>query len=269
MTTQTVTAQELITERPEMVESIIDLIIADSIATLVETDDPYSHLLRLFIRPGEDIVENYKSAKQGIDLSTEYQALIPFVEQLIDNIGSDLFTDMLDTDDNAAHSEVLRCFGHGVSFWDDHYYEDFGFSETPRLKTTLEQPYNVASQILDKINEAYLEDYSSVIESWTGIIAEDEEETEDNEFDKWLTENYSPAGEDASNGEQWFLSNSPHEFMPIFLSKLREQWEKENYIQELPGSELLDGRIFEDLSEKESKELENKLAERGVLHLYQ
>ncbi len=66
----------------------------------------------------------------------------------------------------------------------------------------------------------------------TGVYAEEvKEEVEnkqDNDFDQWLATNYSPAGEDASNGEQWFLSNSPHEFMPISLSKLREQWELDN-----------------------------------------
>lgn len=66
----------------------------------------------------------------------------------------------------------------------------------------------------------------------TGVYTEEvEEKTEneqDNDFDQWLTTNYSLAGEDASNGEQWYLSNSPHEFMPISLSKLREQYNLDN-----------------------------------------
>lgn len=65
----------------------------------------------------------------------------------------------------------------------------------------------------------------------TGIYAdkvEDETETEITEFDQWLAENYEEAGSDASNGELWYLSKKPTEFMPISLSKLREQWEKDN-----------------------------------------
>lgn len=224
MTTQTVTAQELMEERPEMVESIIDLIIADSIATLVETDDTYSHLLPLFIRSGEDIVENYKSAKQEIDLSTEYQALYPLVEEVIDNIGSDLFTDMLDIDENASYSEVLRCFGHGVSFWDSWDCKLFGLKKNPKLKTTIDAPYIRACLILNKIAASYPQK-----------LVEDEEE--DSEFDIWLSTNYSPAGEDASNGEKYYLSTNPNEYLPKSESELRHQWESEKYITELPEDE--------------------------------
>lgn len=53
-------------------------------------------------------------------------------------------------------------------------------------------------------------------------------QTENIDFDQWLAENYSPAGEDASDGEKWFLSLSPNEFMPMSLSALKEQWEKDN-----------------------------------------
>jgi hypothetical protein len=165
MTTQTVTAQELMSESPYTVKEILDLILADTISTLVESDEGYSHLCPLLIQPGEDIVENYKTAKEDLDLSAEYQALHPLVENIINNIGADLFVDMLDTDEDKAYSEVLRCFEHGVSFWDDYDYKDFGFSEMPRLKTTLEQPYDIATQILDKIAEAHPE-----------LVEDDEEE---------------------------------------------------------------------------------------------
>lgn len=140
-----------------MVEDIINLIVAESIATLVETEDDYSRLHDLFIRSGEDIVENYASSKYGIDLSTEYQSLHPLVEQVIDTIGSDLFCDMWDADESSTLSEVLRCFGHGVSFWDNHNYQDFGFNEMPKLKTTLESPHDIASTILDKITDYHPE----------------------------------------------------------------------------------------------------------------
>lgn len=144
-------------DSPRMVEDIIDLIVAESIATLVETEGDYSHLHDLFIRSGEDIVENYTSSKYGIDLSTEYQSLHPLVEQVIDNIGANLFFMMWESDGSSTFYEVLRCFGHGVSFWDNWKYQDFGFNEMPQLRTTLESPYDIASIILDKIAEQHSE----------------------------------------------------------------------------------------------------------------
>ena len=43
-------------------------------------------------------------------------------------------------------------------------------------------------------------------------------------FDTWIINNYTPAGKDASTGEKWFLSMKPTEYLPIALSKLREQY---------------------------------------------
>lgn len=229
--TQIITSLKLMNNSPRMVEDIIDLIVAESIATLVETQDDYSHLHDLFIRSGQDIVENYTSSKYGIDLSTEYQSLHPLVEQVIDIIGSNLFCDMWDADESSTLSEVLRCFGHGTSFWDNHKYQDFGFNEMPKLKTTLESPYDIASTILDKIAEQHPE-----------LMIETEEENSD--FDIWLAENYSPAGEDASNGEQWYLSVSPNEFMPVSLSTLKEQWEKDNKF--IPDADRFDYLVDEE-----------------------
>src|SRR4028119_375985 len=300
MTTQTVTAQELMSESPSTVEDIIDLILSDTISTLVESDEGYSHLRPLFIQSGEDIVENYKDAIAFIDLSAEYQSLHPLVENIIHNIGADLFVDMLDADEDKAYSEVLRCFGHGVSFWDNYDYKDFGFSEMPQLRTTLEQPYDIATQVLDKIAEAhpelveddeeedrdnvttyqipaYLLSYFingefagldkkefDLIESFLfvnridmskGHFSYDDGEpyfsgdndlsnvgcsvveiqwvnmsntsTQDNDFDIWLSQNYIPAGE-ASDGEQWYLSTHPNEFMPFPLSEIKQKWADEN-----------------------------------------
>lgn len=220
MTTQIVTAPELMAERPKMVESIIDLIIASTISTLVETEDTYSHLHDLFICSGEDIVENYKAAKQGIELANEYPTLYSLVEEVIDNIGSDLFCDMLDTNQSDALSEVLRCFGHGVSFWDSWDCKLFQLSEDPKLKTTLDNPYVTACSILDKIAEVHPE-YQS-----------EEDETENNDFDLWLASNYSPAGEDASTGEEYYLSTNPNEYLPISLSRLKEQYNSEKDIED-------------------------------------
>lgn len=224
MTTQTVTAQELMAERPEIVESIIDLILADTITYLVDDDETYSHLRPLFIQPQQDIVQLYKQIMEPVDYLFFVVDLMPLVRQVIASIGIDLFTDMLDTDEESTHSEVLRCFGHGVSFWDNHNYRDFGFSEVPRLKTTLEQPWDIATQILDKIAEAHPEYLSS----------EDDKETENSDFDIWLASNYTPAGEDESTGELWYLSKSLNEYMPHSFSDIKKQWEKEYYIQELP-----------------------------------
>jgi len=290
--TQTVTAQELMSESPSTVKDIIDLILADTVTIIVNTELGYKlQFSNYFSQCGLDVVELYKTAKEDLDLSAEYLALHPLVEQVIDNIGADLFTDMLDTDENSAYSEVLRCFGHGVSFWDNHDYKDFGFFEMPRLKTTLEHPYDIATQILDKIAEAHPELVGDDEEETepdnvttyqiptiylplifnadaTGLEDEDIElfdefieregladnkgywsypdnqesyfshvndvtrlgndvidlqwantSTQDNDFDIWLSQNYIPAGEDASNGGQWYLSANPNELRHIYYSE--------------------------------------------------
>jgi len=254
MTTQ-VTSIELTAERPEMVRGILELIVADSISTLVESDEGYSHLTSLFIQPGEDIVENYKSTTAGIFLFDEYRQLLPLVDQVVGNIGADLFTDMLDTDENSAYSEVLRCFGHGVSFWDSWDYKDFGFSEMPRLKTTLESPYDIATQILDKIAERQIANEMLNVDEYLSSMTN---------FDIWLSQNYIPAGE-ASDGEEWYLSTHPNEFMPFPLSSVKQKWVDEKYIQELPGSHLLNGVIVENLTEEEATELNRQIESYEVL----
>lgn len=228
MTTQTFKVQELMEERPEMVESIIDLIIADSVATLVETQ--YTHLCDLFFESGADIVEKYKDSIKCLRLYSDYLVLHSLVQKVICNIGTELFCDMWDADESAALSEVLRCFGHGVSFWDTWGYKEFDFEETPQLKTTLEQPWDSATLILEKIAVSHgypLVDDTENPDQLVDVFFPEDEEIENNDFDKWLATNYTPAGEDAS-GEQWFLSNSPHEFMPISLFTLKQQWEKDN-----------------------------------------
>ena len=53
---------------------------------------------------------------------------------------------------------------------------------------------------------------------------------QDSEFDIWLSQNYIPAGE-ASDGEEWYLSTNPNEFMPQPLSTIKQKWESENYNQ--------------------------------------
>jgi len=217
MTTQTVTALELTAERPEMVRSIIELIMADTISTFLEYEE-YSHLRHLLIQPREDIVENYRQVTASLFLFDEYQQLLPLVDQLIDNIGTNLFSKMWEADESSTLREVLRCFGHGCSFWDSWDYTGFlGVNKMPKLKTTLESPYDVATQILDKIAEREILNDMLDLDSYLGKI--------DNDFGIWLASNYSPAGEDASNGEQWFLSSSPHEFMPVSLSSLKHQYD--------------------------------------------
>ena len=64
------------------------------------------------------------------------------------------------------------------------------------------------------------------------LVDEEELMVEDNDFDIWLSQNYIPAGE-ASDGEEWYLSVSPNEFMPIPLSEIKQKWRLENHIQEL------------------------------------
>lgn len=46
-------------------------------------------------------------------------------------------------------------------------------------------------------------------------------------FDQWISTKYSYAGKDESTGEQWYLSNSPNEFMPISESDLKELYNSE------------------------------------------
>lgn len=151
--TNQITALELTAERPEMVRSIIELIMADTISTCLD-DEEYSHLRHLFIQPGQDIVEKYRQVTASIFLFDEYRQLLPLVDQLIDNIGADLFSKMWEADESSTLREVLRCFGHGCSFWDSWDYTGFlGIDKMPKLKTTLKSPYYVAAQVLDKIAE--------------------------------------------------------------------------------------------------------------------
>lgn len=215
MSTQTVTVQELMAERPDMVESVIDLIVADSIACLVETED-YSHLRDLFIQPGEDIVEKYQQATEHLDFFAEYRQLLPLVEEVIENIGGELFNDMWQEDELATLSEVLRCFGHGTSFWDKYSLEYMDLTERPKLKITLEQPWDIATSILEKVDADYYEGATDV-----DFNTEDDENSK---FDSWLVENYDDAGSNASDGEMWYLSKKPNEFMPVSLSILKEQY---------------------------------------------
>lgn len=208
VTKKMITALELTANRPEMVRSILELIMADTIVSLIEDNENYSYLIPLFIQPSEDIVTNYKQVTAGIFLFDEYRQLLSLIDQLIDNIGADLFTNMVDTDENSAYSEILRCFGHGVSFWDNHNYQDFGFSEMPQLKKTFENPHNVASQILNKIAEAN---------------PDEEEETEDPDFEQWLAENYE------HSGREYYLSKNPNDYLMYEWHILKDKWESESF----------------------------------------
>lgn len=224
MTNQTITALDLTAERPEMVRSIIELIMADTISTFLEYEE-YSHLRHLLTQPREDMVENYRQVTASLFLFDEYQQLLPLVDQLIDNIGTNLFSKMWEADESSTLREVLRCFGHGCSFWDRWDYTGFlGVNKMPKLKTTLESPYDVATQILDKIAERENLNDMLDVDSYLGKI--------DNDFGIWLASNYTPAGEDASNGEPWYLSKKPTDFMQFPLSKLREQYNLDNEIED-------------------------------------
>jgi len=54
------------------------------------------------------------------------------------------------------------------------------------------------------------------------------QEDEKNDFDIWLSQNYIPAGTDASSGEEWYLSANPNEHLPYSLSSLKQTWGLEN-----------------------------------------
>ena len=251
----TVQTSELMANDPEMVKSIIDLIVASTASSLVDGDGEYSHLQELFFQPQTDILDNYKEATASIFLFDEYRQLLPLVEEVIDNIGCELFNDMWEEDESCALSEVLRCFGHGVSFWDSYYWSHFGFDTIPKVRM-MEEPWDIATRILGKIDADY----------YDGATDNIEDKDEDSDFDKWLEENYEEAGTDASNGEMWYLSKKPNEFLPISLTTLKEQWDKENpdphkYNQAMANFAEIDSDEYEDNEEEPSNTVTFKIPE--------
>ena len=248
----TVQTSELMANNPEMVQDIINTILASTISSLVDGGGEYSHLRELFIESQTDILDNYKEATASICLFEEYRQLLPLVTDVIDNIGCELFSDMWEEDESSALSEVLRCFGHGVSFWDKYYWCHFSHfcgSGRPKVRM-MEEPWDIAARILGKIDADYYDGATDNIEDEDD---DRDDEDDDRDFDKWLEENYDEAGSNASDGEMWYLSKKPTEFMPVSLSSLKEQWKKEN-----PGPHKYNRAManFADVGEPEPDEHE-------------
>ncbi len=132
------------------------MLLADCVASEVESNDEFCLLRKEFMRPQEDICELFTNAieEAGIDIDTELLAIETSVMQMICVIDSKLednftFAKMWETDKNAACREILRSVGHGVSFWDDYDPNDFGQSDHPDVGW-FESPYSECYTVLTK-----------------------------------------------------------------------------------------------------------------------
>lgn len=142
-------------------ESTIDLreiaimLLADSTANEVQEPESEFHDFETrFNRSQEDVCDLFVCEMSGIDIETELKSVEESVERMILSVNSNLvgltFEEMWKTDEKGARREILRCVGHGVSFWDDYDPQDFGQSDRPRVGY-FESPYNEAYDCLVKL----------------------------------------------------------------------------------------------------------------------
>ncbi len=129
-------------------ESIVDLreiaimLLADATASEVENQEGtpnFYHLHDDFVRSGEDICETFRATvlDEGIDIEREILGAQVLALKIIKSIDANLkdftFEEMYETSEADAHREICRGIGHGLSFWDDNDYQDFGFLEMPKI----------------------------------------------------------------------------------------------------------------------------------------
>ena len=142
-------------------QEIAMMLLADVVASEVENpgeDLVGIELLRKeFVRPQEDICELFADfiEEANIDITSELDAVQASVRQMIRVIDANLkddftFEKMWAISRSAACYEILRSVGHGVSFWDDYDYEDFGQLDLPEVGW-FESPYNQAYDVITKI----------------------------------------------------------------------------------------------------------------------
>lgn len=82
---------------------------------------------------------------------------------------------------------------------------------------------------VDNIDELFETEFPELVKFENG----------ESDFNQWLAENYEEAGTDASNGEQWYLSKKPTDFMQFPLSKLREQYYLDNEVTDIKEYHLV------------------------------
>lgn len=132
------------------------MLLADCVASEVESNDEFNLLRKEFMRPQQDICELFTNAVEeaGLDIESELVVIETSVIRLIFVIDSKLesgftFAKMWETDKKAACREILRSVGHDVSFWDDYDPEDFGQSDLPEVGW-FESPYYQCNSVLTK-----------------------------------------------------------------------------------------------------------------------
>lgn len=135
---------------------LAEMLLADCVASEVESNDEFHLLRKEFMRPQQDICKLFINAVEeaGIDIDTELLAIERDVIAMIIAIDSKLengftFAKMWKTDRKAACREILRSVGHGVSFWDDYAPEDFGQPDCPDVGL-FESPHSECYEILTK-----------------------------------------------------------------------------------------------------------------------
>jgi len=139
--------------------SIAMMLLADAVVSETENseDSEFRSLRERFVQPRQDICELFADeiSMSGIDIEIEVQSVEASVKKMILAIDAGLedaftFLQMWETDKSAAHREIARCVGMGVSFWDDYDPEDFGQSTHPKVGY-FESPYSEAYDVLVKL----------------------------------------------------------------------------------------------------------------------
>jgi len=138
--------------------SIATMLLADAVVSETENseDSEFRSLRERFCQPQQDICDlfAYEISESGIDIDVEVKSVEESIKKMILVIDTGLkdftFEEMWETDKSAAHREVLRCVGHGVSFWDDCDPEDFGQSSRPDVGN-FESPYGEVYDVLVKL----------------------------------------------------------------------------------------------------------------------
>lgn len=136
---------------------LAEMLLADCVASEVATNDEFNLLRKEFMRPQSDICKLFATAieEAGIDIDAELLAIERDAIAMIFAINSKLesgftFAKMWEINKTAACREIRRSVGHGVSFWDDYNYEDFGQSDHPDVDL-FESPHDECYEVLAKL----------------------------------------------------------------------------------------------------------------------
>lgn len=149
------------TESQVDLREIAIMLLAEATASEVESaysnDEPFGALHDDFLRSGAEICETFTDTIRdaGIDIEPELREAKVLALRIIKSIDAHLkgeatFEEMYKEFKAGAHREILRGLGHGVSFWDDYRYEDFGQDDLPETGL-FESCYDEAHIVLTKL----------------------------------------------------------------------------------------------------------------------